>query len=695
MKRLFSSLRHHLHRLRKTPFGTKVEALVRRIALRSYIMGLAASLVLGTGYLVFAKGNGGGDANTQSLAQVQRRSIVSTVKGVGKVTFASEQELRFNQKGTVAKVNVKQGDRVQQGQVIAELDQSSVLADIQQAALTVNASALQLQQLQSQREQTITDAQNAAREAQRQYEQSQSDLVVAQQKLPNDLAAAKRAVEEKQAALTQANLDLEKQKSAELQTLASTAQDTLSTAEQILDSFYGILTNNQSARPSRSDYSLDIYNLLYSDPTVKQQVENAYLNAVNGASDMRDQYGTSLATIRDPAVLLRALTDAHAVALSVNQLAESAYDMLQGAVTDTTRFTVAALDNLRTETSTNRSKAADLLNQIETAQANLEAASSNGGIPSITLQQKEDAATNAAHALTQAQEALNVLETQTPATLKQQQDALQKMQEDLQSKQKAAEAATKNADININLRQNDVAQKATSLTKARKGLQDYQLTAPFDAVVTHIDYKTGDNLLDTGDTEYVVLQNPDFLIVTIPLDQVDVVRVRKGMKATISFDALPGQSFDGAIDTIDPTPVVTSGVVSYNVSVKLPTPKDLTILSGMTATVQIETARKDNVLAVPSLALRTQTSGRTTVQRANGTSVPVEIGATDGRYTEILSGLQEGDAIVSFNLPSATSSSGNSGNSAAQIFRLGGGGGGFGEGTGGGGGGGGRRPSGG
>jgi hypothetical protein len=113
--------------------------------------------------------------------------------------------------------------------------------------------------------------------------------------------------------------------------------------------------------------------------------------------------------------------------------------------------------------------------------------------------------------------------------------------------------------------------------------------------------------------------------------------------------------------------------VPYNVSVDLPAPAGLTILSGMTATAQIETMKKENILVVPNLALK-QTGTAVTVQKATGESVTVETGVTDGEYTEITSGLQEGDSVLGVNITvSTTGQNASNSNSAQQLFRLGGG----------------------
>jgi HlyD family secretion protein len=572
---------------------------------------------------------------TTSVSTVTKQSIVTTISAAGKVTFASEQELKFNQKGTVTRVNFSQGDTVREGDIIAQLDESSIQQDINQAALTVGASALQLQQ-------------------------AKDSLLVAEQKNPTDLSAAQNSVEEKQAALAQAKLDLEKQKTTEIQGLASTAQSALSTSDQLLDSMYGVLTLNTSTRPQRGIYTLPIDSHLFNDLSAQQAVQNDYVTAINIAGKMHDTYTSSLATQTNPTTLLQALSDAHDLATAIYKLGEDSYSMMQGASANTSGngFTNSDLSTLRSTTITNRTKASDMLSTIDTAQANLQAISSKGGIPSITLNQKINAVTTAQNALLTAQNSYNLLQTQTP---------------DSAASDGSQHVVTTSEDVSLQLKQNSLAQAATSLNKIRQTLKDYRLVAPFDGIITHIDYKVGDNLLDTGDTEYVVLQNPDEIVVTIPLDQVDVVHVTKGMKSIVTFDALPGQKFDATIDSIDPTPITQSSVVSYNVQIRLPAPKDATILSGMTTTVVIETSRKDNVLVVPNLALRLQGADQT-VQKADGTSVVVKTGVTDGQYTEITTGLSEGDAVISINIPRTTgaSSSANA-NALRGLGGLGGG----------------------
>ena len=596
-----------LHRL----LPERVQNLIHGISLRNYLIGLCAAILLGGGYYAFAQsGTQTTTTTTGNYVSVERQTLSSSVKATGTVAFGSEQELKFNSKGTVAKVNFKEGDQVKKNQIIAELDKVSALADIQQSQLGTAASRLQLDQLKADREKQVVDAENAVNSADRQVEYAQADL--------------------------------EKTRETELQSLASTAQDTLISGEKLLDSFYSTLTRDAAARPPHYDTTFAIDRLLYRDWTLKDQVELSFRSGVNEAEAMGNKYGSSLNSERDPQVILEALNDAGTLAETLQSLGEQAYNMMQGALADATTFTVDDLNTLRDTVNTNRSTSAGLVDDIRTAKANLAAITQESkNLPSVTLQVKKNTvATN---------------------------------QETQKVKQATLKSTLADLDIAIQLKENDLAQKAVSLTKLYKTLDDYRLVAPFDGVITHLDYKVGDNLLETGDTESLTLQNPSYILITIPLDQVDVVRVQKGMTGSIVFDAIPGKKFNGVVDSIDSTAVTTSGVVSYNVDVKLPTPSGVTILSGMTTTVTIETSRKENVLMVPTLALHTE-GDNTTVQTASSGSMIVTTGVTNGQYTEILSGLSEGDSVLAVNLGSGTSSlsSDASGNrdSSMQLMRT-------------------------
>jgi membrane fusion protein, macrolide-specific efflux system len=177
--------------------------------------------------------------------------------------------------------------------------------------------------------------------------------------------------------------------------------------------------------------------------------------------------------------------------------------------------------------------------------------------------------------------------------------------------------------------------------------------------------------------------------ISVNLSEVDAAKVQTGQKATLTFDALPNQTFTGRVIGINTTGTVSSGVTSYPATIVLDTANDH-ILPNMSVTANIITGVKDNVLAVPTAAIQSS-GGQSTVRvLKNGqiTIAQVTTGATSDADTEIVSGLNEGDIVVVGFVPIATAggSAAASPFSSSNPFR-GIGGGGFGGGARGGGGG--------
>lgn len=148
-------------------------------------------------------------------------------------------------------------------------------------------------------------------------------------------------------------------------------------------------------------------------------------------------------------------------------------------------------------------------------------------------------------------------------------------------------------------------------------------------------------------TTILLLVNPSNVSVVTQVSEVDIPKVHPTEKATITLDALPNKTFVGVISQVDSIGTITSGVVTYNVYTTFTNPIP-DIKPGMSATVNIQTARKDNVLSVPSTAVQTQ-SGQSVVRVfQNGilTTVPVQTGISSDTQTEIASGLSEGETVV-------------------------------------------------
>ncbi|MGE4443614.1 MAG: efflux RND transporter periplasmic adaptor subunit [Candidatus Altimarinota bacterium] len=240
--------------------------------------------------------------------------------------------------------------------------------------------------------------------------------------------------------------------------------------------------------------------------------------------------------------------------------------------------------------------------------------------------------------------------------------------------QEALEGPTTTNVINL---QNEIKKAELNLSDAKKELDNFELRAPFSGIIRKVDLQVGDNLA-SDNSKYVYIENPDLIEIPVLLDQVDIVKVNIGQKATITFDAYPTEKVEGQIQLIDYTPVQSSGVVSYTIKIVITDEKfDKKVLSGMTADIEIITLEKDDVLVVSTKAISTQDNKSYVNLEKDGKiqKVEIQIGTASSGKTEVLSGLTLGDKVI-INEVKASSSTTTSSSSSSLINLPGSGGGG-------------------
>jgi macrolide-specific efflux system membrane fusion protein len=173
--------------------------------------------------------------------------------------------------------------------------------------------------------------------------------------------------------------------------------------------------------------------------------------------------------------------------------------------------------------------------------------------------------------------------------------------------------------------------------------------------------------------------------------EADATKLKVGQVATVSWSALANTRATGKVASIAPTATTQNSVNSYQVVIGLDSVPAGTRL-GQTTSVAVTVARADNVLRLPTAAVRSA-GGRFTVQLVTGTgktqTTVVEVGVRGDTFDEITGGLTEGQQVAIQRQATTGTSTGPGGG----IFGPGGGG--FGGGGGGAGGGGNRRGTGG
>ena len=163
-------------------------------------------------------------------------------------------------------------------------------------------------------------------------------------------------------------------------------------------------------------------------------------------------------------------------------------------------------------------------------------------------------------------------------------------------------------------------------------------------------------------------------IATVNLSEIDVTKVHIDNKVTLTMDAFPDKTFTGKIISIDTTGSVTSGVTTYPAYIVFDTNND-GIYPNMAVNAKIITEVKDNVMLIPSSGV-TNVNGSSTVRilvKGKLQQQPVEIGSSNDTQTEIVTGINEGDTVVTSVNSSATTSTTNSTRSIFGSFGGGGG----------------------
>lgn len=137
------------------------------------------------------------------------------------------------------------------------------------------------------------------------------------------------------------------------------------------------------------------------------------------------------------------------------------------------------------------------------------------------------------------------------------------------------------------------------------------------------------------------------------VDETDIGKIRPGLEVQFAVDSFPDKVFTGTVSAVYPKATIQDNVVYYVTVVAIENPAaapgSLPLLKpDMTVNATIALSRKEQVLAVPTKAIRRE-GGKKLVQVLVGgkpAARAIQTGAKDGTYTEVVAGLREGDVVV-------------------------------------------------
>ena len=191
------------------------------------------------------------------------------------------------------------------------------------------------------------------------------------------------------------------------------------------------------------------------------------------------------------------------------------------------------------------------------------------------------------------------------------------------------------------------------LAEAEESLQDYNFFAPYDGVVLSNGFKMGEQANGSATISLI----SDEFIVKVTISENDIFKISEGDEALITFDAYSDLEFKGKVNRIIPISVSDGGIISFEVLIEFETEENIEIYYGLSANASIITQKAEDVLYVPIQSVYKE-DGKSYVDllttfdvdpeniREAIEKVEVTTGINDYLYIEVISGLKEGDTIV-------------------------------------------------
>lgn len=209
-----------------------------------------------------------------------------------------------------------------------------------------------------------------------------------------------------------------------------------------------------------------------------------------------------------------------------------------------------------------------------------------------------------------------------------------------------------------------VASAKESVQRAQTNLGYATITSPIDGVVLSKSVEEGQTVAASFSTPelFTIARDLTNMQVVADVDEADIGNVAKGERVSFTVDAYPDDVFSGTVTQVRQEATTTNNVVTYEVVINAPN-ADLKLKPGLTANVTVYTQENNDVLSIPSKALRytpqKETVGNRKIQDINGAKNKVwtvegnmvvahrvNIGMTDGTHTQVLSGLKAGQEVI-------------------------------------------------
>ena len=318
----------------------------------------------------------------------------------------------------------------------------------------------------------------------------------------------------------------------------------------------------------------------------------------------------------------------------------------------------------------------DLQSQLRSAQASRDALAAQVEVDKAGILSQEAALLGLADSLEQAKKDLERKKglIKTKDISQSAFDLAQVKADEYKAQYEAAKYTLEAAKLNLTVLNHNIEAAEARTAQAEEALTYTMITSPIDGVVTLINAEVGEVVIfgTMNNPGTVILQVADLskMLVVAQVDEADIGNLKVGQQAKVHVQAFPDIEFTGLVDTIALTHRLSQNMTKYfRTEILLDNDPNVSKLySGLTADVDIQTIRHENIIKVPSQAVMAreidilpleirENNPNVDLNKIHATVVyryidgkavvtPVKIGPSDLTHTIITSGLTEKDKIV-------------------------------------------------
>ncbi|MFZ4631791.1 MAG: efflux RND transporter periplasmic adaptor subunit [Patescibacteria group bacterium] len=603
-----------------------------------------------------------------STILVKSAPLLQTVNESGTVMPIKEIALNFLSSGRIKTVNVKVGDKVTKDKVLASLDDSSLQVRKTEAEAGLSMAKATLSKLMAgASSETVNISRSSLAQAQATIASAKTDL----EKIKKTVAENIRQAEKTSADLestSSSTITPQEQSVAQAKTALDNAQKN---GQKTIDNTRSsaVLTINDKILNAK--IALDNINTLLTDDSATNVLGAKNSSSLNQAKDARLAALALIPSAESLATKARQQNDENSISLAgeavkklliaTDDALDYAYAMLESSIVSSS-FSQTKLDSYKTIISSQVSQVNGASSALEVSIQNFHNAVLN---KQTSVASAEDnlgqAQVNLDNAKLAARNALSSVKLSGDQQISSAQARLNSANNSLavsQAQYINTVAPARAQDISV--AQAQVNQAQATLDGINQQIKDSLLVSPLDGVVNQVNFEVGEQFSPSAKSMVSILVNNSFNV-EVDIAESNISKIKIGNQVDLTLDAFPGDLIlKGQVSFIEPAQTVIQDVVYYKVKIdftnineiiSLLDSKGLSLKSGMTTNVVIMTEKRDQALQVPARSLIEKDSQTIVRLLVDGLvqEVAVKTGLRgDEGMVEILSGLKEGDNVITF-----------------------------------------------